>query len=172
MAIYRKLMIESQQRGDAAEKRFFDLATAQGCECEIKNDFHHQTVAHIDIILKKGSKTFAIDVKAQKKASRTDAEVDDSVIWLEFNNVRGNIGWVYGQADFIAFENTDGFNLVCRPSLASWAEQNIDFDAPVKTSKEAYKRVYTRDGRKDLIAWVKFSDIKHLVKKKMLAPKT
>lgn len=171
MAVYHKTRIESQQRGDAAEKRFFGLASALGLECEIKKDFHSQCVQHVDMILKKGSKTFKIDIKAQKKASRTDSEVDDSVIWIEFQNVRGSVGWIYGEADYIAFESHDGFNLVCRPSLASWAEQNVDFNNPVKTSKEAYKRVYTRDGRKDSIAWVKFSDIKHLVKKKMIDQK-
>lgn len=167
MSFYRKLMIESQLRGDAAEKRFVELAKGQGLECVILDDFKSQVQKHIDVIIKKGPKEFKIDIKAQKKASRSDENVDDSVIWLEFENVRGYKGWLYGEADYIAFEHTDGFNLVCRPSLAKWGEENVDFNNPAKNSKEAYKRIYTREGRKDKISVVKFADIKHLVKKKI-----
>lgn len=167
MSFYRKLSIECQQRGDAAERRFVELAKAEGLECEIKNSYKDQVINHVDIILKKGQKSWKIDVKAQKKTSRKDDTVDDSIIWLEFQNVRGSVGWIYGQADYIAFEHSDGFNLVCRPSLASWAEQNVDFNSPVTSSKDAYKKIYTREGRNDKIAFVKFSDIKSLVKRQL-----
>ena len=55
--------------------------------------------SHVDYVTDFGK----IDVKARKRVARKDSDVQDDLVWLEFKNVQGKIGWVYGKADWIAF---------------------------------------------------------------------
>lgn len=160
---YKKFMFDSQKRGDEAECRFVNLAKKLGYECVIHNDRKSQLIDHIDVTVLKGEKSASVDIKSKKRISRKDGESTDDIIWLEFKNVRGNNGWLFGSADFIAFENTKGFNLFHRETLVEWAKSNIDFVNTANKSTEAYKKIYTRKDRKDQISFVRFSDIKHLV---------
>lgn len=156
---------ECRERGDAAEQRFKALAEKNGYQCEFVDDFQSQIRDHVDAILKKSDRSAHVDIKAMKKTSRQDSAVNSDVVWLEFKNVRGLKGWLYGLARFIAFEHSCGFHLIPRDLLAQWAEQNVDTTAaPVMSSKDAYRRVYTRKGRKDQITRVNWSDISHLIK--------
>lgn len=59
---------------------------------------------HIDLFYTIADKTYSFDVKSMKKSNRKDSTVDDQIHWIELQNVRGNPGWIYGKADFIAFE--------------------------------------------------------------------
>jgi len=47
------------------------------------------------------------DVKAIKKTNRYDNEPNENIHWVELKNVRGNKGWLYGDANYFAFETED-----------------------------------------------------------------
>lgn len=55
---------------------------------------------HIDIWV--GANSF--DVKAAKKTNRSDLLPNYDIHWIELRNVHGDKGWLFGQADYIAFE--------------------------------------------------------------------
>ena len=79
----------------------------------------------------------SVDVKIMKKTSRSDASAQDKWIWVEFNNVNGNDGWLYGEADYIAFERQNNFTLVNRKELVKIAEELVDLKNTVSSSKLA-----------------------------------
>jgi len=84
-------------------------------------------------------------------------------IWVEFKNVRGEPGWVFGEATYIAFDMPEvhGFVMVKREELQKYCKKNVDFSGVVAKSK-AYKRCYTRKDRKDLITKLVLEDLQEL----------
>lgn len=102
------------------------------------------------------------DIKTQKRIERHDREISE-VLWIELQNVRGNIGWIKGKADKIAFLLNDNFIIVDREKLFDWIKENIT-NLEVQSIKE-HKRWYQRRGRKDIITFLYVSDIQHLIEK-------
>ena len=100
-----------------------------------------------------------IDVKARKRVARSDDNTQDDLVWLEFKNVQGKLGWLYGEADWIAFERNDDFVLVRRHDLAIMAEKLCAVGDRVAVGKDALYKGYQRSGRKDLLSIVKMSDV-------------
>ena len=87
-------------------------------------------------------------LKLEKKTSRNDSKAQDDWIWIEFQNVRGNAGWLYGEADNIAFETQDNFIVVDRESLVNYVEEAVDMGKPVRKSFLAKYKTYRRAGRR------------------------
>tara|TARA_B100001287_G_scaffold273048_1_gene275790 strand:+ start:625 stop:978 length:354 start_codon:yes stop_codon:yes gene_type:complete len=85
-------------------------------------------------------------------------------IWVEFKNVRGNDGWLYGGATIIAFDMPEegGFSIVDREELALFCEKHVK-DEFVSNKDEAYLKKYTRKDRQDVISILKLHDIKSLM---------
>ena len=104
-------------------------------------------------------KHYNFDVKARKRKSRKDDSAQDEFIWIEFKNVVGKEGWLYGKADYIAFERENDFVVVYRPDLVEASELLVDLGANVDKANKALYKGYQRKGRKDLIAMIKFNDI-------------
>lgn len=150
--------------GKKAEERFKTLMELAGLKCTATPDNKSQCRDHIDFIVKSPRKpAVAVEVKAMKRHKRNDSNTDDTKLWIEFKNVRGNLGWLYGKADLLAFERPAGFSFIKRTALLEWAEKNIDLTNPVSSAKLAYLKGYTRKDRADLIAFVNFEDIVHLI---------
>lgn len=159
----KKNFYNSILEGKEAENRFKSVTKNAGFTCVEKTDIKSQCLDHVDFQLI-GKKTSAlVDVKAMKRVSRGDKTPNFEKIWLEFKNVSGKKGWLYGGADYIAFETPKSFSFIKRDSLVKWAEDNIDLDNIVDSAKMAYKKGYTREGRKDLISFVNLSEISHLI---------
>lgn len=102
--------------------------------------------------------TIPIDVKSMKKTSRSDAEPDDSIHWVELINVNGELGWLYGKAMYIAFETELFWIFVHRETLAEFIKEMCKEKIPTDSVLEFYK-IYTRDGRKDKLTKVKTIDL-------------
>ena len=149
--------------GQTTEDRFKNLSEAAGFKCTEKSDMKSQVQDHIDFELKGKVKVVSVDVKGMRRKSRRDKNVSSEIIWLEFKNVRGRKGWLYGKASFISFERESGFAFINREELKDWAEKNIDLTTMVKSSKLAYKKGYQREGRDDLISFVYSEDIEPLI---------
>lgn len=97
------------------------------------------------------------DVKAARRISRTDAEVQYDYTWVELRNVRGLGGWLVGEAEKIAFELHDSFLIVDRIALFELITANIQ---PV-VGKGPYER-YQRQDRNDLITLVPIADMRKI----------
>ena len=84
-------------------------------------------------------------------------------IWVEFKNVNGDYGWVFGDAEIIAFDMPElaAFAVVNREELKEYCRENVDFTALVPKA-EAYKKCYRRKGREDLITYLVLADLQQL----------
>ena len=150
-----------KQQGKRAEVCFKGLAERRGYTV-IQTSAASNIREHIDFILARDDEPdkTAVDVKARKKVSRYSDEYDDENVWIEFNNVRGNLGWLYGKADKIAFERAFDFVLVDRESLREYCEATVS-PVLVKSTEEAIYKSFQRKGRKDIISRVPMKDILH-----------
>lgn len=64
-----------------------------------------------------------VDVKALKRINRSDSMFSTEYTWVELQNVRGNTGWLFGDADYIAFEQLNHFLIVKRSDLIGFCEK-------------------------------------------------
>lgn len=159
----------ASKMGESAEIQFKKIAEIKGNK--ITEASLIEQIDHIDFHINntKGEK-YTVDVKARKKISRKDTDVVDDVIWVEFKNVQGKNGWLYGKSNYIAFEQEKDFLIVSRLALANLCEKLVDlnnFDAKIKPPLYI---AYQRAGRKDLLSLIKTEDItknlKHILWKK------
>ena len=150
---------ECLQTGLGAEQLFDQIAESKSLE--IKNAKRRENMQkHIDKYVTDDVGTWSVDIKARKKTSRSNSQAQDDWIWIEFQNVRGNAGWLYGEADRIAFETQDNFIIVDRSSLIDYVENVVDMGKSVKYSSQAQYRTYRRAGGNDLLTMVELSEIK------------
>ena len=150
---------ECLQTGLGAEQLFDQIAESKSLE--IKNAKRRENIQkHIDKYVTDDVGTWSVDIKARKKTRRSDDNAQDDWIWIEFQNVRGNSGWLYGEADRIAFETQDNFIIVDRSSLIDYVENAVDMGKAVKYSSQARYKTYRRANRNDLLTMVELSEIK------------
>lgn len=127
-------------------------------------NYKQQVKEHWDYKIINGDNSLKVDVKAMKRTGRWDSDPQDEIIWIEFQNISGNAGWLYGKADAFAFQCHDGFLFVGRRKLANLCERLVGFKRKEitlensKRSKGLYK-LYNRSDRKDIITQIKKSDI-------------
>lgn len=132
-----------------------------GGSCE-KSSSKEDIEDHIDFWWdspKKGR--IPMDAKGIKKNSRSDKSFDDSIHWLELQNVNGKPGWLYGKAEYIAFRTNTRIIFVKREKLLSFAlsvteGKDVVYDNP-KEFYVPYKR--KKWGRDDLSIKVPTSDL-------------
>lgn len=146
--------------GQAAENLFARIAEARGfkaIEASLQNDINE----HWDFLIEKGTRQFRIDVKAMKRMSRHDREVQDRWVWIELHGVRKyDAGWLYGgKADLIAFEKRRSFLLVKRLDLIALVEKIVDFTARVDSAREANYKIYSRPNRCDRITRIEIEKL-------------
>lgn len=155
MTNFEKRRKYSSATGRVAEVRFQRAALAKGLSVS-KSTHEEDMHKHIDywVALKSGKK-WGIDVKGNNLPDE---------IWCEFQNVRGNKGWLYGGAHYIAFDMPEegGFSIVSREELAFFCEKHVR-DEIVTNKSFAYLKKYQRKGNQDIITKVKLSDIKSLL---------
>lgn len=139
-----------------AEVRFVRAARNKGLlvkKATAKEDIHE----HVDywLAMSKDGKHWGVDVKGNNLPDE---------IWVEFKNVRGNDGWLYGGATIIAFDMPEegGFAIVDREELAFFCEKHVRHEK-VTNKKEAYLKRYTRKDRMDEISILKLHDLKSLM---------
>ena len=146
----------SNATGRCAEVRFVRAARNKGLTVT-KSSHTEDMHEHIDywLAMSPNGKRWGVDVKGNNLPDE---------IWVEFKNVRGNDGWLYGGATIIAFDMPEegGFSIVDRQELAFFCEKHVR-DEKVTDKKHAYLRKYTRQGREDVISILKLHDLKGLM---------
>ena len=108
---------------------------------------------HIDVRI--GEMT--VDVKGLKRVNMKDAAVNPDIHWIEFQNVIGKKGWLYGGASHIAFELVDTYLLIEREVLYEFCKEKI-VDRKIKDTKGLYT-LYRRKGTQDVISLVLTEDL-------------
>jgi hypothetical protein len=156
--------------GANAESSFVSAAKKAGLairKSEAKDEFRHIDF-HINLSTSKELE-MSVEVKSRKKVKRSDSSVNDDLVWIEFKNVQGKRGWLYGAADLLAFERENDFLLVERKLLARLCERlcdltkmNVDVKMPLYTG-------YQRRNREDVLSLIKMSDIISNVKYSLLS---
>lgn len=149
-------------QGKDVEIHFSGLAEAQGFiveECSKEENMFE----HIDFRITNEYGAVSLDIKSRKKRSRKDSSYDDDWVWLEFKNVKGECGWMYGKSDYIAFEREYDFVLVPRIKLLNWSLAAIKDSNPdgeeAKSANSAKYKLYRRFRRKDSITQVELHRI-------------
>ena len=97
------------------------------------------------------------DVKAMKKWKRADPEPTDRMHYVELRNVHGELGWLYGEADYIVFETRRYWIVVKRRTLMPFIEGITENSE--QSLKPTVYRLYQRTGRKDLMTVVPTVDL-------------
>lgn len=102
-----------------------------------------------------------IDVKGRKKNKRTDKRFDDSIVWIEFKNVLGHKGWLYGESEYIAFRTEYKIYFVKTKTLRKFSEEKIEGKELVFETPQSFYVPYQRKkyGRLDMMIKVPIEDI-------------
>ena len=127
------------------------------CEKASRDEDIHQ---HIDFWWdspKKGR--IGIDVKGIKKKNRKDKEVDDSIHWVEIQNVRGDKGWIYGDAMYIAFRTLTQIIFVKTSILRDLSEEKVMGKELVYSNPKSCYTPYQRWQRKDIVYKIPTEDL-------------
>lgn len=120
------------------------------------------TEKHIDFWWNSPRKgRIGIDVKGLNKNKRGDNKYDDSIHWLELQNVKGKDGWLKGEAEYIAFRTNSNIIFVNREKLLDFAieaikNKEVVYDTPIECYVP-YKRL--KWGRDDLSLKALTSDL-------------
>jgi hypothetical protein len=150
----------TQRMGRDAELRFMKI-----CDdyfyCVRHATRYENTVEHFDFWVDWGARQAAkVEVKAMK-ARRRGMAADPTVIYLETKNVSGGPGWLFGKADYIAFEQHRGFLLVRRTDLVELLRMRRD-KMTRATRSGISGTIYSRPNRADEVAILDIGDIKTL----------
>lgn len=105
------------------------------------------------------------DIKALKKVNRSDDDVNPEIHWVEIRNVHGNPGWLYGMADYIAFETDKSWLIVKRETLIELIDDKLKM--VITTEPELYK-MYSRYGRYDVLTILPTEDLRKIKTKEVL----
>lgn len=146
MAVSKGRYKYSFSEGRKAENKFYQLMVDRGNTC-VKSSQYEDINKHIDFYVNDSG----VDVKGNRHLE---------TIWLELENVKGFDGWLKGEAVFIVFDIVElkSFCFFEREKLLDYCLQFKE----IAKDKTEYKKLYTRENRKDVLVKVKYLDIKHL----------
>ena len=151
---------ECALQGQKAERSFKDILISEGHS--VREATRDEQMKHVDLVTTKDNKVTKYEIKARKKINRGDDDYQNRLIWVEFINVIGDVGWLYGAADKVSFESEKDFIVVDRLKLAAMAESKCNPFKRVNSASEALYKGYQRKGRKDIVSLVKESDIREI----------
>ncbi len=154
---------DSFQLGRRAEASFAALAATRGwtvTPAPQEADIHE----HWDFEIRKDGYARKVEVKAAKREKRNDETLNHDWVWIEFRNVKGEAGWLFGKANWIAFETADSFLIVDRHDLFQLVRRTVDRETQVASARDAKYKAYTRAGRPDQIAQIRLEDLRKIKK--------
>jgi len=143
----------SVEMGLSAEKKFVQVMKGEGNTVG-KSTKNQDMFEHWDYLI---NDLHRVEVKGRKKRKRHDSKPDDEIIYVEFSNVRGNDGWIYGKADYVAFERPEGFLIVPRKKLVDLAENLVSSSfTKYPTIYKSYRR---RDRPEEHVGLIRYDDL-------------
>ncbi len=152
------------RRGNEAESQFKELLIADGYT--LQEPTLSQNMNNIDVIASKNGQTINIDIKAAKKISRKNDEVQNDLVWIECLSSEKKIGWCFNEIlDYVAFDQIDSFAFVKRKDLAEFVSKNCDLKRIAFRPEDAVYKKYQRQGKTDCLTLIKGGDVRRLAKK-------
>lgn len=143
--------IYSYKEGKKAEDKFKELMLSRGNTCvdSTRNENIHK---HIDFYVN----NIPVDVKGNRHIE---------TIWLEIKNVKGNKGWLQGDAEYIVFDIVElkAFCFYKTKDLLKFVSGITE----IAESKKDYLKLYTRENRKDVLVKATHKDILHLEQQRL-----
>jgi hypothetical protein len=152
---------DSLELGERAENLFTAMAQKLGWQV-LPSSRDENIGEHWDFQITKDMEKFKVEVKSSKRIHRNDNQAQTDFIWVELRNVRGEVGWLFGVADLIAFEKESAFIFVKRLDLLKVVNQKVNLVAKVKQADAALYKIYTRDGRKDKLTLLRAGDLENI----------
>lgn len=150
------------KQGKEAEEKFLKIFPL------IKRASKHEDIhEHWDVMVEIDGDSVKVDVKGIKNDDRFDPYPNENINWIEIQNSDGNIGWLYGDSDIIAFETDDYFILVGTLKLRRFLEKKMGYsqdtikDIKPNHVKDPYV-FFQRKDRKDILVKVKTVDLMHI----------
>lgn len=154
------------KKGYEIEKNFGDLISKFGKVeyADSYTDIHK----HWDLKLTTSKGFITFDVKGMRKINRSDNNYNENIQWIEFVNVNGDRGWIYGEAKYIVFERENDYVMIKRTDIIEYLNNHeVGKYKQYSQLKEPYK-LYKRYNRKDVIMLVYIDDFdceKKIIKK-------
>lgn len=147
------------QQGYKDEEKVMKI-TEEVFKCPtVKATLEEDRKQHVDFWCFSKGKKYGIDVKGLHKNNRTDKKYDDTIQWVELQNVLGNKGWVYGNTAYIAFLTTKEIIYVPTKRLAKFAEDKIKGKDLTNLCPKDFYIPYQRKNRKDIIVKIPTKDL-------------
>lgn len=170
-------VVQPEQKYDARSFELGQNATNQFIDfCKHNNFiFRHatkkeDTELHYDFVVRNKLGYSRVEVKSMK-AFRRGEKTNPDLLIIELQNVLGNDGWLYGKADVVFFQKSNGFHIIRRDSLESYADSltkkgsleksdSLEKKDSLHDSKCKYRMpfLYSRKDRKDLLLYTTFTD--------------
>ena len=149
--------------GQKAEDIFAKIATERGWEV-IPASAAENIDDHFDYRIRKEKELYKVEVKGKKRVRRADANTQEELVWIELHGVRiHDAGWLFGNADLIAFQRSASFRIVKRFDLVALVCKLIDYKSKVNSPKEALYKTYSRAGRSDILTMLRYDDLKGIL---------
>lgn len=129
---------------------------------DIKNKSKKDSIKHDNSKISSILHNATVEVKSHKNVGRGKHAVGDRYALVETVNVRGNQGWLYGEANYIAFRYDESFIIVPRTALISIVESIPK--RYVKRNTEAIGAFYKRGNDEiTLISWETIQQLSILI---------
>lgn len=141
--------------GTSAERRFYNACRYKGYRVRPATSYENR-IKHFDFEVGRDW----VEVKAMK-SPRRGMSPDPNMIYVELRNVCGGDGWLYGEADYIAFEQPNGFLMVRRRELVRLVERMLPRCNRSRVSG-VYHTLYSRANRDDLVMVLHKDDLARL----------
>ncbi len=162
--IHSKNFIDSLERGIIAEKSFENSAMKSGWKIQ-KSDSNTDKTKHIDFFIefknekKQYHKKFSVEVKSMKKIARNDNKLNQNLIWIEILGCGVSQGWLYGEADLIAFETKESFILVKRENIIKIIDEKLLSIIVFNPYQALYKIYTTQSNNSAFLTLIRVSDL-------------
>lgn len=141
----------SKNLGKKAEMEFLQIINR--LNLEYRNASKKEEIFnHWDFLIKSNNVILEgkYEVKSMKAKERGQ-KPNSNIIFIEIKSVGGNKGWIYGDADYIAFQTPDGFLIFPRKNLQNYTDSKIS-SMPLVNRSGLIWTTYTRKDRHDLVA--------------------
>jgi hypothetical protein len=152
---------DSLELGERAENLFILLAVRMGWKVSISTQ-HENIHEHWDYFIEREPESYRVEVKSEKRLMRNEDIPQQNFIWVELKNVRGELGWLFGRADLIAFERGRTFLIIRTNDLKKLVKEKVDLKSIVKNPNEALYKIYQRKDRKDKLTLLPMKDIEEI----------
>lgn len=142
---------QSNEMGASAENAFLHICKKNGILTRPATKTEN-CVHHFDIVLLRDGVGYKVDIKSMKSPKR-GMPPDPNLIYLELRNVNGDDGWLYGCANYIAFQQDQHcFWMVPRNELVLMVDKMLENKCCKTVSVSGIPRsLYSRKNRQDLL---------------------